>query len=250
MKTKFYIGTSGWSYSHWREVFYPPSLPSAKMLEFYSKSFITSEVNSSFYHMPQEKTITNWYNSTPQGFIFSVKAPRSITHLKRLSEVDEEWEKFKNRISLLKEKLGPILLQFPPSFKNDEENIQRLVNFLKGKEMFKFAVELRHKSWCDEKVYETLKSLNVAWTIADSSRYPKAKVITANFCYIRMHGPQSLYSSSYTEDQLKNLADEIRQYAEVCDEVYVYFNNDVNGCAVQNAKTLIGFIKELSNIVF
>lgn len=239
MGTKLYIGTSGWSYSHWKEIFYPVDLPYEKMLEFYSKHFATSEVNSSFYHLPQEKTIIKWYNSTPEDFTFSVKAPRSITHLKRLSEVDEEWEKFKSRINLLKEKLGPILLQFPPSFKNDRENLQRLINFLKGKEAYRFALEFRHKSWCDEKVYEILKSLNAAWTIADSSRYPKAKVITADFCYIRMHGPQSLYSSSYSDQQLKDLADEIKQYAKVCNEIFVYFNNDVNGCAVQNAKTLI-----------
>lgn len=245
MEKKLYIGTSGWVYSHWKEIFYPATLPYEKRLEFYSKHFATSEVNSSFYHLPQEKTIINWYNSTPEGFIFSIKAPRSITHLKRLSAVDEEWEKFKNRIDLLKEKLGPILLQFPSSFKNDEENLQRIIHFLKGKESYKFALEFRHKSWCDEEVYEILKSLNAAWTIADSSRYPKAKVITADFCYIRMHGPQSLYSSSYSEQQLKELADEIRQYAKVCNEIYVYFNNDANGCAVKNAKTLMEFTSDI-----
>ncbi|WP_241243518.1 DUF72 domain-containing protein [Caldicellulosiruptor changbaiensis] len=132
MHKKLFIGTSGWSYSHWKEIFYPATLPYEKRLEFYSKHFATSEVNSSFYHLPQEKTIINWYDCTPEGFIFSIKAPRSITHLKRLSAVDEEWEKFKNRIDLLKEKLGPILLQFPPSFKKDEENLQKLINFLRG----------------------------------------------------------------------------------------------------------------------
>jgi len=245
MGKKLYIGTSGWSYSHWKEIFYPATLPYEKRLEFYSKHFVTSEVNSSFYHLPQEKTIINWYSCTPEGFIFSVKAPRSITHLKRLSAADEEWEKFKNRIDLLKEKLGPILLQFPPSFKKDEENLQKLINFLRGKEKYRFALEFRHKSWCDEEVYEILKSLNAAWVIADSSRYPKAKVVTADFCYIRMHGPQSLYSSSYSDQQLKELADEIRQYAKVCNEIYVYFNNDVNGCAIKNAKTLMEFTSNI-----
>ncbi|WAM33784.1 DUF72 domain-containing protein [Caldicellulosiruptor morganii] len=239
MLNKLYIGTSGWAYSHWKEIFYPASLPHEKRLEFYSKHFVTCEVNSSFYHLPQQKTIINWYNSTPEGFVFSVKAPRSITHLKRLFEVDDEWEKFKSRIELLKEKLGPILLQFPPGFKKDEENLQKLINFLRGKEKFRFALEFRHKSWCNEQVYEILKSFNAAWVIADSSRYPGAKVVTAHFCYIRMHGPQSLYSSSYSDKQLKELADEIRQYAKVCNEIYVYFNNDVNGCAVQNARSLL-----------
>ncbi|WAM36361.1 DUF72 domain-containing protein [Caldicellulosiruptor acetigenus] len=241
MGKKLYIGTSGWSYSHWKEIFYPVDLPYEKRLEFYSKHFATSEVNSSFYHLPQEKTIINWYNSTPEGFIFSVKASRIITHLKRLSDVDEEWENFIKRIDLLKEKLGPILLQFPPSFKKDEENLQRLISFLRGKEAYRFALEFRHKSWCDEEVYEILKSLHTAWVIADSSRYPKAKVITADFAYIRMHGPEALFSSCYSEEQLEELAKDIEEYLKICNEIYVYFNNDVNSCAVQNAKTLIEF---------
>lgn len=100
-------------------------------------------------------------------------------------------------------------------------------------------MEFRHKSWLDEEVYDLMRKLKVAWVIADSSRYPKAKVVTADFAYIRMHGPEALFSSSYSEEELEELAKDIEEYLKNCDEIYVYFNNDVNGCAIQNAKTLI-----------
>jgi len=125
-KAKVYIGISGFSYSHWRGIFYPENLPSTKRFEFYTNYFQTTEINSSFYRLPQEKTILNWYISSPDNFVFSLKAPKVITHLKRFLEVEEEWNKFENRIKLLNEKLGPVLLQLPPSFKADDENIKRL----------------------------------------------------------------------------------------------------------------------------
>lgn len=239
MGKKLYIGTSGWAYSHWKEIFYPSNLPYEERLSFYSKHFLTAEVNSSFYHLPQEKTLMKWYTSTPEGFIFSVKASRHITHLKKLCDVEEAWNNFKKRIDLLKDKLGPILLQFPPSFKKDQENVEKIINFLRGKENYKFALEFRHKSWLDEEVYDLMRKLKVAWVIADSSRYPKVKVVTADFAYIRMHGPEALFSSSYSEEDLEKLAKDIEEYLKNCDEIYVYFNNDVNGCAIQNARTLI-----------
>jgi len=244
-KAKVYIGTSGFSYSHWRGIFYPENLPSTKRFEFYTNYFQTTEINSSFYRLPQEKTILNWYFSSPDNFVFSLKAPKAITHLKRFLEVEEEWNKFENRIKLLNEKLGPVLLQLPPSFKADDENIKRISEFLDGKENFKLAIEFRHKSWCDEKIFEILKSFNVAWVIADSSRYPKAKVITANFTYIRLHGPKEMFSSCYSDDELYNLANEIKEYSKVCNQIYVYFNNDFNGYAVKNAETLINIVNNI-----
>ena len=245
MEKKIYIGTSGWAYSHWRKIFYPSNLPYGERLNFYSQHFLTTEVNSSFYHLPQEKTLTKWYISTPEGFIFSVKAPRHITHLKKLCDVEEVWNNFTKRIELLKDKLGPILLQFPPSFKKDRENMEKIINFLRGKESYKFALEFRDKSWFDEEVYNLMKELKAAWVIADSSRYPKSKVVTADFAYIRMHGPKALFSSCYSEKELEELAKDIEEYLKNCNEIYVYFNNDVNGCAIQNAKTLIKLTEHL-----
>ncbi|ADQ05862.1 protein of unknown function DUF72 [Caldicellulosiruptor hydrothermalis 108] len=244
-RAKIYIGTSGFSYSHWKGIFYPENLPSAKRFEFYTTYFQTTEINSSFYRLPQEKIILNWYSSSPDSFVFSLKAPRTITHIKRFCEVEEEWNKFKNRIKLLKGKLGPILLQLPPSFKAEDENLRRILKFLDGKENFKFAIEFRHKSWCSEGIYDILKNKNIAWVIADSSRYPKAKIITANFTYIRLHGPKEMFASCYSDDDLKNLANDIKEYSKACEEIYVYFNNDFNGYAVKNAKTLMDIVNNL-----
>ncbi|ACM59258.1 uncharacterized protein YecE (DUF72 family) [Caldicellulosiruptor bescii] len=242
---KIYIGTSGFSYSHWRGIFYPEKLPTSKMFEFYAMHFRTTEINSSFYRLPQEKTVLNWFNFSQADFVFSLKAPRTITHIKRFLDVEDEWKKFEDRVKLLKEKLGAILLQLPPSFKADEENVKRLLNFLDGKENFRFAIEFRHKSWFVDDIYDILRSKNIAFVIADSSRYPKEKIITANFAYIRFHGPKEMFSSSYSEDQLKNFAMDIKVYSEICEKIYVYFNNDFNGYAVENAKNLVKILENV-----
>jgi len=235
---KLYIGTSGWSYRHWRGIFYPEDLPYGEQLQYYSRHFPTTEVNSSFYHLPRPSTVEKWYRETPSHFLFAVKVSRLITHVKRLTDIEEAWNNFQERVALLKEKLGPLLLQFPPSFRMEEENYQRVEEFLKNRPDLQLAFEFRHSSWCDPAAYDLLKKYNAAWVIADSSRYPKAKAITADFAYIRMHGPEALFSSSYSEEQLEELAQDISQYMKICREIYVYFNNDVGGCAVQNAKTL------------
>lgn len=241
-RAKIYIGTSGFSYSHWKGIFYPDDLPSSERFKFYTRHFNTTEINSSFYRLPQKKTILNWYNSSPQDFVFSLKVPRTITHIKRFSDVEGEWIEFENSLKLLKEKLGVVLLQLPPSFKNEHENLQKLLSFLDGKENFKFAIEFRHKSWFCEDIYSKLKKRNLALVIADSSRYPKEKVITADFTYIRMHGPKEMFSSSYSEENLKELASDIREYSKSCKEIYVYFNNDFYAYAVENAKMLKKFV--------
>ena len=146
---------------------------------------------------------------------------------------------FRNALHL-KEKLGPILFQFPPSFKADDENIKRLKGFLKliSSTNIRFAFEFRNKSWGDEAIYNILKRFNIAWVIADSPKYPKAEAVTANFIYIRMHGSTTLFSSKYTYEEVKTLAQKIQTWLKKGFDVYVYFNNDFQGFAVQNAKEL------------
>lgn len=231
-----YIGTSGWAYSHWQGIFYPESLPSKDKLKYLSQYFNTAEINYSFYHLPRPSTYQKWYKETPADFIFSVKVSRYITHIKKLKGIKSAWKRFLENALNLKEKLGPILFQFPPNFFATKENIQGLENFLKyitGQ----IAMEFRHKSWCDKKIYNLLKKHNTAWVIADSSRYPKAEVITANFIYIRMHGSKALFSSKYTRKELQELSQKIKKWLKRAD-VYVYFNNDLYGYAIKNAKEL------------
>lgn len=266
IKGKLFIGTSGWIYFHWQGVFYPEDLPSKDKLKYFSQHFKTTEINYSFYHLPRPSTYQNWYSQVPADFIFAVKANRFITHIKRLQGVKKAWKQFLDNALFLKEKLGPILFQFPPGFKAISENIERLANFLKlitknqkpKTYNLKFAFEFRHKSWCQEKIYKLLKKYNVAWVIADSPRYPyietllkfrsgrpakggnrpKAEVVTADFVYIRMHGSKVMFSSKYTSEELERLAQKIKKWLKTRD-VYCYFNNDAYGYAIENARELL-----------
>ena len=248
-KGKLFIGTSGWIYSDWTGVFYPPDLPSKDKLKYFSQHFKTAEINYSFYHLPRPTTYQNWYNQTPKDFIFSLKASRFITHIKRLKGVREAWKTFINNALNLKEKLGPILFQFPPSFAATQENIKRLEEFLKFirknsqfiriDSRLRLAIEFRHLTWCDDKIYKLLKKSNAAWVIADSPHYAKAEVVTADFVYLRMHGSKVLFASKYTNKELKDLAQKIKKWLNENLDVYVYFNNDTYGYAIENAKELM-----------
>jgi len=252
-KGNLFIGTSGWVYSHWDGIFYPEDLPSKDKLKYFSQHFKTAEINYSFYHLPRPNTYQNWHSQTPADFIFAVKTSRFITHIKRLNGVQEAWRQFLENALYLKEKLGPILFQFPPSFKATVENINRLESFLKSISVsqrldqrksaeIKYAFEFRHQSWCNKKVYNLLKKYNIAWVIADSPSYPKAEVVTADFIYIRLHGSKILFASKYIKKELSSLAQKIKKWLKNCD-VYVYFNNDFHGYAIENAKELIKLCK-------
>ena len=261
-----FVGTSGWIYSHWDGIFYPENLPSRDKLKYYSQHFKTAEINHSFYHLPRPQTYKNWYSQTPDDFIFAVKASKFITHVKRLKGVKEAWKQFLENALNLKEKLGPILFQFPSSFQATSENVKRLENFLKiirGNSSsnsrrlanLRFAFEFRHESWCNpegkpsasygvnEKIYKLLKKYNVGWVIADSPRYPRADVMTADFTYIRMHGSKIMFASKYTKKEISDLAKKIKKWLGQDLDVFVYFNNDFQGYAIENAKELLNYFK-------
>jgi uncharacterized protein YecE (DUF72 family) len=241
---RLYIGTSGWIYGDWIGIFYPEDLRSKDRLKYFSSHFNTTEINYSFYHLPKPTTYENWYNQTNKNFVFAVKTSRYITHIKRLIGVKDAWKVFLKNTLHLKDKLGPVLFQFPPSFKASDENIKRLKELLKliNKAKIRFAFEFRHKSWCGEAVYDILKRFNIAWVIADSPNYPKAEAITANFAYIRMHGSRALFSSKYTHEELQTLAQKIKVWLKKGVDTYVYFNNDFHGYAVQDAKVLLNLL--------
>ena len=257
---KLYIGTSGFSYPHWGNgVFYPADLPKGEELEYYSQHFKTVELNSSFYHLPPAEIFEQWYKRTPDGFIFAVKANRTITHIKMLREVDAVWKNFILNAKTLKRKLGPILFQMPPGFIAENDKITRFSKFVdkisgeknEGQEI-RYAFEFRHPSWFQDKIYDILKDKNIALCITSSPSYPTSDEVTADFLYIRMHGGKALYSSKYSDDELSGLAKKILRSQELFSkenedkelDVYVYFNNDAYGYAVENAKTLEEKIEE------
>ena len=239
---RLFVGTSGWTYSSWKRLFYPADLPSRHYLDFYAGAFGSTEVNYSFYHLPRPSTYEKWVAQVPEGFIFALKASRFITHVKRLVDIEEAWETFVRNALALGPHLGPILLQFPSSFRCDR---MKLAAFLAGawQQAFgtrplRLAFEFRHKSWFAEETYALLRRHKAALCIADSPRYPRREVVTADFVYLRFHGRIDLFASMYTDTELAVEAKRIRRHLRNGLDVYVYFNNDALGHAVANARTL------------
>ncbi len=240
MNPRIYIGTSGWIYNHWAEVFYPKDCPKGRWLEFYAGHFSTVELNASFYRLPKPKTFENWRQRTPDDFLWAVKASRYITHVKRLREVEEPLERLYGSVEILEEKLGPILFQLPPSLAFHEEVFSRFCQHLKIGRLH--ALEVRHPSWEHQKAIEILRDHNMALCVSDTAgRYPYIEENTASFFYIRLHGSQQLYASEYSEGELEGYARKIRDWAK---DTYLYFDNDYHGYAVKNArrmKEILGF---------
>lgn len=239
---RLFLGTSGWTYSSWKGAFYPEGLPTRQYLEFYAKKFGTTEVNYSFYHLPRPSTYEKWASQVPNDFIFALKASRFITHVKRLIDVENAWATFVQNARVLGPQLGPVLLQFPPSFRCDPK---RLAAFLKSGQRavpksprMRLVFEFRHDSWFKEEIYALLRWHEAALCMADSSRYPRHDRVTADFVYLRFHGRAELFASKYAEKELMEEATRIRRYLRKGLDVYVYFNNDALGYAVENATTL------------
>lgn len=240
-----WVGTSGWTYASWRGAFYPENLKSRHYLEYYARAFPTTEVNYSFYHLPRPQTYTNWANQVPENFLFSVKASRLITHNKRLVDVEEAWEIFTDNASTLGAQLGPILLQFPPSFKADKKRLEDFFKLTKRvlRRSPRLACEFRHESWFTKEIYRMLEKYGAALCIADSPKYPRKEMLTTDFTYIRFHGRSELFASRYSEEELSAEVKKIARYLKKGIEVFVYFNNDARGYAVENARMLRSLLK-------
>ena len=239
-KVNFRIGTSGWNYPHWRGVFYPKGLPTKRWLSYYATYFDTVEVNATFYGTPKESTLKRWHQETPPNFLFALKASRFITHVRRLRQIDEPLKRFYQAIAPLKEKIGPLLFQFPPSLKYDRLLISEFLRKLDP--TYLNAVEIRHQSFHNEEFLELLAAHNVALCLSDTAgRYPSLlEATTASFVYVRLHGSRNLYRSCYTEEELEAWAEKIKGFGR---PAYVYFDNDALGWAVPNAlrlKELLG----------
>jgi uncharacterized protein YecE (DUF72 family) len=239
---RLHIGTAGWSYGGWEKIFYPAKVKSAyERLAFYAQSFNAVEVNYSFYHLPKPETCTKWADAVPKHFLFAVKASRFITHIKRLERVEEAWEKLLGSVRALGDRLGPILFQLPPSFQADLDRIEHFLNVVRGNRKsprIRPVFEFRHRSWFTEATYDILRKADATLCIAHSSRYPYAEQVTADLVYYRFHGPKTLFASKYSDKQLHSWAVQIRRHLDAGRTVHAYFNNDVHGYAVENARTL------------
>jgi uncharacterized protein YecE (DUF72 family) len=237
-----HIGTSGWSYDHWSGVLYSPGLPPARRLEVYTREFSTVELNASFYRWPRPAIFASWRNRLPPGFQMSVKAPRGLTHAKRLYG-PEEWI---GRIAAGWHELGPVramlLVQLHPKHERDDA---RLDYFLaRIPDWIPVAVEFRHPSWHDEEVFRLLERHGAAYCVMSGANLPCILRATARQVYLRFHGPDtgSLYAGSYSDRDMAWWADRIREWEAGGHEVFAYFNNDGDGNAVRNAWTLRGHL--------
>jgi uncharacterized protein YecE (DUF72 family) len=238
---RYFIGTSGWHYDDWRGHFYPEKLPKAKWLEFYAGYFNTLELNNSFYHLPSEAAFNNWYNSSPPDFVFSVKVSRFITHIKRMKDCDDAVVNFMSRARLLKEKLGPLLYQLPPGLHRDDALLETFLEDLPRD--LKHVIEFRHESWFTEDVFALLRRYHTGFCIFDMPRLTSPLLATTVFAYIRFHGREGLYSSRYTDKEMAEWAKRIDELAEKLESVYIYFNNDIAGYALENARTIRDYLE-------
>ena len=241
MNTKYLIGTSGWHYEHWRNIFYPADLAKGNWLEFYARHFHTVELNASFYRLPTEGAFNTWYKSSPPDFTFAVKVSRFITHIKRLKNIEEPLENFLEKAALLGDKLGALLYQLPPGLHRDDVTLESFLAML-PKDM-RHVFEFRHESWLDETVFDLLRRYNAGLCIFDMPKLTCPLVATADFAYIRFHGSSQLYSSNYSNEELSSWAKELTRLADELKVVYVYFNNDIEGFALNNAETIREYLQ-------
>ncbi|MCC2646477.1 MAG: hypothetical protein K0R02_542 [Rickettsiaceae bacterium] len=231
---KNYIGTSGWSYGNWKEVFYPKDLRQTEWLAFFAKNLNSVEINSTFYASPRISTIDKWYNTTPANFVFSIKAPQEITHNKRLVACENELSFFLSDVERLGEKCGPILLQLPASFTLDLDVLTEFLDILPT--THRFTIEFRSKTWWRDEVYKLLRAKNIAFCIYEFPNAQSPKVVTADFIYVRLHGASGLYMGKYEDKVLTSWKNWLEEQKK---DVFFYFNNTrISDDALQNAKKL------------
>ncbi|MBT2512515.1 DUF72 domain-containing protein [Arthrobacter sp. ISL-30] len=237
-----YIGTSGWSYDHWEGVLYEPGLPSQRRLDVYASRFHTVELNASFYRWPRDTAFARWRERLPIGFAMSVKAPRGLTHGKKLYDPDVWIDRISRCWHELGDKRAVLLAQLPPDLARDDARLDYFLAQLP--DWIRVAVEFRHESWDHADVYSLLERHEAAYCIMSGANLPCILRATASFVYVRMHGPdhQHLYAGSYSDRDLGWWAERIREWQVDGKDVYVYFNNDGGGNAVRNAATLRRFL--------
>ena len=265
------IGISGWNYKPWRGVFYPPKHPQKRELEFASRAFNTIEINGTFYSLQRPGSFQKWYDETPPDFLFSVKGARFITHMKKLRDVEAPLGNFfASGLLALREKLGPILWQFPPNFgwnearfrdffallpRDTEEAAQlacrhneklKAPPFLEidANRPLRYAVEIRHPTFVVPQFFDFLREHNTAFVFADTAgKWPYVEEVTSDFIYCRLHGDTQLYVSGYSDDALASWAERLRRWNRGRD-LFVYFDNDAKVHAPFDAQRLTALLSK------
>lgn len=241
MHPKIHVGTSGWSYQHWKEIFYPHKLAAAKWLPYYASQYSTTEINGSFYRLPSEDTVKKWAAQVPENFLFCPKMSRYLTHMKKLKDPEEPLERFFSVFEYMKKKIGPVLIQLPEMLRFNydvAEHFYRLLRF--QYKAYQFVLEVRHDTWLQEDSLTLMTKYNIGLVISQSGNvFPYSEMITAKNIYVRFHGPAELYASAYSDEELQSFAQKFRSWVNEGHEVWAYFNNDIHGHAVRDAQRLI-----------
>ncbi len=237
------IGTSGWSYAHWRGPFYPAEVPHDAWLRYYAERLASVEINASFYRLPSADTVRAWARQVPAGFAFAFKASRYLTHMKKLRPAPEGVARMLACAELLGPRLGPILFQLPPHWR---ANAARLEDFLEAlPKQHRYAFELRDESWWRDEIYEILERHDAATVWFDLEKRRSPVVDTASFRYVRWHGPgDEAYTGRYGRNRLRPLARHAREWRKKEQDVYVYFDNDEAGHAPADALALRDMLEE------
>jgi uncharacterized protein YecE (DUF72 family) len=228
---RLFCGTSGFQYDEWKGRFYPAGLPKAKMLAFYATRFNSTESNYTFRSIPSEKTIARWYDGTPEGFKFALKAPQKITHFAKLRDCGGPLNEFSQAVVGLGEKCGPLLLQLPPFFKKDVSVLKEFLSVMPRE--LRAAFEFRHESWFDDEVYAALKSAKAALCIADTDDLEAPREVTADFGYLRLRG------ADYEVADIRNWARFLNEQRGRWGEAFVYFKHEETGTGPEFAKRLM-----------
>lgn len=235
---QIFIGTSGWHYDSWRGPFFPKGLPLKEQLRYYASQFSTTELNGVFYRTPTTQAVRSWHEQTGEDFVFAWKASKFITHWKRLSQNSvSSLELLESRLSLLGGKAGPILFQLPPNFSANPERLASFCKLLSRKRRYSF--EFRDESWyAAPRVLKLLSDRNISLCLSDHHDAPAPWKRTADFVYIRGHGPQGRYKGHYRLDTLREWARRIKSWKRQGCDVYVYFDNDQKSAAPADALKL------------
>ncbi len=234
----------GWSYNFWKGVFYPEKLPTKEFLAYYANKFNTVEVDSTFYRIPRESTLVEWKAQTPEGFVFSLKFPQIITHLKMLKECQQETRVFLERVILLGEKLGALLLQFPPMFRQQHMPLLReyLEVLPKGR---RYVVEVRNKSLLNENLYALLREHGVALAWVDAAKMPKVSEVTADFIYVRWEGDRKTVTGTLGKTEIDRAssiqawAEKLKPFLAKGTEIFGYFSKYYSGFPPSEVKMLL-----------
>lgn len=245
MAAEIRIGTSGYHYKHWVGRYYPADVKAGEMLRHYLRDFDTVELNNTFYQLPNETTFDAWRRNTPHDFLYAVKGSRFITHMIKLKDPLRGLTNFMPRAERLRGKLGPILWQLPPGWKVNVERLEEFLSLLPKEHRYTF--ELRNETWMTDEVLNVLRKYNAAFCIYELAGYHSPIELTADWTYIRLHGPTHFkYQGSYSDQQLAEWADRIKQWSKILKAIYVYFDNDDSAYAVYNAMTLRKMLGKLA----